>query len=118
MKVQLKKCTLDLNSLLLFNNKLNNIKVYLINVQYIYILPITSPLFIFSTHYSFLVRKKNRSFRTRETFYLKRRINRRPLFPINDFMCFLQCPPLLLIPISSPFDFSLLQHSFKFHSVP
>ncbi len=53
----------------------------------------------------------------RETFYLKRRINRRPLFPINDFMCFLQCPPLLLIPISSPFDFSLLQHSFKFESI-
>ena len=72
MKVQLKKCTLDLNSLLLFNNKLNDIKVYLINVHYIYILPITSLLFIFSTHYSFLVRKKNRSFRTRATFYFKK----------------------------------------------
>ena len=34
----------------------------------LYILPITNPLFIFSTHYSFLVRKKNRSFRTRATF--------------------------------------------------
>ena len=34
----------------------------------LYILPITNPLFIFSTHYSFLDRKKNRSFRTRATF--------------------------------------------------
>ena len=119
MKVQLKKCTLDLNSLLLFNNKLNDIKVYLINVHYIYIyypLPVRYLYFLLIILSS--LEKRTGPFEPEKPFILKRRINRRPLFPINYFLCFLQCPPFLLILIPSPFGFSLLQHSFKFHFVP